>query len=250
VVTRATKAALSRGRVTRRRYRGSAMQLVVKDVSALLDVPEKTVYRWISRREIPVHRVHDEYRFSRDELLDWATERKLDVSRLLSALPDEAPGMPTLVQALEVGGVHHGIAGVDKSAVLEQMVGRLTFIEEAEREILLELLLARESLSSTGVGDGIALPHARRPIVVDTEKASVSIGFLAHPVDFASMDGIPVRCLFLLVSPTPRVHLHLLSRLSQALKQPSFREAIDRSASQAEIMKITGAIRPAVLQAR
>ncbi len=221
------------------------MQLLVKDVSALLDIPEKTIYRWISRREIPAHRVNDGYRFSRDELLDWATERKLDVSKLLS-VADESAGLPTLVNALEAGGIHHGIEGADKRSVLQAMVTRLPIPEDADRAVLLELLLAREALASTGVGEGIAIPHARKPIVLDVAEASVAVGFLAKPVDFGAIDGQPVSCLFLLLSPTARVHLHLLSQLAHALQYQAFRDAVRRTAPREELLDAARQVLPAM----
>ena len=56
------------------------MQLTVKDVAGLLNISEKTVYRWIDERKLPGYRLSGQYRFNRAELLDWATSNRINVS--------------------------------------------------------------------------------------------------------------------------------------------------------------------------
>ena len=70
--------------------------------------------------------------------------------------------------------------------------------------------MARESLGSTGIGDGIAIPHVRNPIVMHIPRPTITLCFLEHPIDFGALDGQPVHTLFTIVSPTVRAHLHLL----------------------------------------
>jgi PTS system nitrogen regulatory IIA component len=110
--------------------------------------------------------------------------------------------------------------------------------EEVDRETLLHVLLAREALGSTAVGDGIAIPHVRNPIVLHVDEPIVAVCHLATPVDFEALDGKPVRTLFTLVTPTVRTHLHLLSRLAYLLKQPPFREAVMREADVEEVVRL------------
>ena len=100
------------------------------------------------------------------------------------------------------------------------MVRLLPLPAEMDREAFFQLLLAREMAGSTAIGDGIAIPHVRNPIVLSTEQPAATLCFLAHPVDFGSLDGQPVSVLFTLVSPTVRAHLHLLSLLSFTLRDP------------------------------
>jgi PTS system nitrogen regulatory IIA component len=107
--------------------------------------------------------------------------------------------------------------------------------EEVDREYLYQMLLARETLGSTGVGDGIAIPHVRNPVVLHV-RAAATLCFLERPVDFGSLDGMPVRALFLLVSPTTRAHLHLLSRLSAALHDPKLKRLVSEQGSRDEIL--------------
>ena len=81
-------------------------------------------------------------------------------------------------------------------------------------------ILAREALGSTGIGDGIAIPRVRNPIVLHLSRPIVTLCFLERPVDFGALDGQPVTTLFTLISPTVRAHLHLLSRLSYNMQLP------------------------------
>ena len=84
------------------------------------------------------------------------------------------------------------------------------------------MILARESLGSTGFGGGIAIPHVRNPIVLHIPRPMITLCFLETPIEFGAIDGMPVHTLFTLVSPTVRAHLHLLSRLTYGLRLPDF----------------------------
>ena len=110
--------------------------------------------------------------------------------------------------------------------------------DEVDREFLYQVLLARETLGSTGIGDGIAIPHVRNPIVLHVTKPTVTLCFLEHPIDFGAIDGRPVDILFTLISPTVRAHLHLLSRLSFVLQDASFRSALKHQASRDALIEL------------
>ena len=201
------------------------MNLTVRDVCNLLSVSENTVYRWISLGLLPANCVDDQYRFHRAELLEWATARGMPVSAELFDEP-ESEAVPGLDEALAAGGVFHGLVGSDKASVLRAMVDHLRVPQELDREFLLHVLLAREALQSTGIGDGVAIPHVRNPIVLHVPRPMVTLCFLARPVDFDALDGRPVHALFSLICPTVRAHLALLSRLAFALQDERFKRVI------------------------
>ena len=210
------------------------MKLVVRDVATLLNVSEKTVYRWIAKRTLPAHRINDQYRFNRTELLEWATANRVPISAEIMTEAHQGD-LPSLAEALRAGGVFYRVFGQDKAAVLSDVVQVMPLPGEVDRAFLLEVLLARESLGSTGIGNGLAIPHVRNPIVLHIPHPMVSLCFLERPVEFDAIDGRPVHTLFTIVSPTIRGHLHLLSRLSFGLQQPGFKEAIDNQALREEI---------------
>lgn len=213
------------------------MQLGVKDVAGFFNVSEKTVYRWVKQRKLPVYRVNDQYRFSRVELLEWATATRTGVTPQIMHEPEEAHvPLPRLDKALQAGGVHYRVCGTDKASVLRAVVHIMRLPEEVDRAFLYEVLLAREALGSTGIGDGIAIPHVRNPIVLHISRPMIALCFLDHQVDFGALDGQPVGILFTLISPTVRAHLHLLSKLAFALRDPGFKDVIMRRASRLEIV--------------
>jgi len=213
------------------------MKLTVRDAARLLNVSEKSIYRWIKEGVIPAYQINDQYRLNRAELLEWATSRKISVSPEIFDEPEggDTPP-PTLGEALRAGGVYYRIGGADKASVLRAVVDTMKLPEEVDQEFLFQVLLAREALGSTGIGEGIAIPHVRNPIVLHLSRPMVTLCFLERPVDFGALDKLPVSTLFTLISPTVRAHLHLLSRLGFALRDEGFRGAITRQAPREEIL--------------
>ena len=211
------------------------MQLSVKETAKLLNVSEKTVYRWVSQNLLPVYRVNHQYRFNRAELLEWASANRSIATPELFSDPD-VHLTPDLVGALEAGGIFYRLTGKDKKSVLENAVELLRLPEGTDRAFVLQALTAREELGATGIGEGIAIPHPRNPIA-NVSRSSVSLFFLEHQVEFGSLDGLPVGILFIVISPTMREHVFLISKLSFLLDKPEFRRVIDRQGNRDEILK-------------
>src|SRR5258708_35585909 len=121
------------------------MQLTVRDTARLLNVSEKTIYRWIAQGSLPAYRVQDQYRFNRAELLEWATSRKINVSpEIFQEIESSSVPMPSLADALQAGGVFYRLEGSDKDTVLQSVVEHMRLPEEVDRDFLLRVLLARE----------------------------------------------------------------------------------------------------------
>lgn len=213
------------------------MDITVKEAARLLNVSEKSIYRWIKQGNLPAYRINEQYRFNRTELLEWATAGKINVSTEIFREPgDTTDQMPTIEEALQTGGIYYRIEGRDKESVLRSVVEHMRLPDEVDREFLLQVLLAREELGSTSIGDGIAIPHVRNPVVLHVPRPSMTLCFLETPIEFGAIDGKPVQALFTLVSPTIRGHLHMLSRLSFALRQDVFIEMIRRQGTREEIL--------------
>ncbi len=223
------------------------MNLSVKDAAGLLNVSEKTVYRWIKQGSIPAYRIHETIRFNRVELLEWATSQKIPLDpNILSEPESGGRPLPAVAEAIRSGGVLYRVEGRTKHEVLANVVEHLNLPEEVNREFLLKVLLAREALGSTGVGDGIAIPHVRNPIVLHVSRPSITIAFLEHPIDFGSLDGKPVSILFTLISPTVRAHLHLLSRLAFVLRDGRVRKILEKAGMREAIFSAVGKVEETV----
>jgi nitrogen PTS system EIIA component len=210
------------------------MKLTVAETAKLLDTSEAAVYRWIKQNSIPFHRVSDTFRFHRSELLEWATARGMSIS------PEAFPASRRAIDrsgagfsaALRAGGVHHDVEATDRESALRAIVARMPIDSEADRDLLYDVLLAREALGSTGVGEGIAIPHVRSPVVLPANQPAMSLCLLTCPIEFQAIDDRPVHTFFSLVTLNIRSHLYLLSRLSAALQDPRFKQSVlDRAAA-------------------
>ncbi len=218
------------------------MELSVRDSARLLKVSEKTIYRWVKQGKLPAYRVNEQYRFNRAELLEWATSERLQISAEIYQEPENGAPVATLAEALQAGGIHYRVSGADKVSALQSVVQLMPLGEQVDRQFLLEVLLARESLGSTALADGIAVPHVRNPIVMHIPRPMITLCFLEQAIDFAAMDGRPVHTLFTIVSPTIRAHLQLLSRLGLALRNPEFSRVIAQQGSREQILQACTAI--------
>ena len=223
------------------------MQIGIREVARLLNVPEDTIYRWIKEHNLPASYVGGQYRFNRTELLEWATASKITLTSDIFK-DAESSSLPTLADALAKGGIQYDVQADDKEGALADVVRRLDLPPAVDRQFLLSVLLAREAAASTGVGEGIAFPHVRNPIVLQVKHPMIALTFLARPIDFGAVDGKPVYALFTLVCPTVRIHLHLLSRLAFALRDGAFKAAIERRAPAGEILALAAQIETAMSQ--
>ncbi len=227
------------------------MNITVDAVTQLFDVSEKTIYRWIRSRGLPAYRIGNQYRFNRTDLLEWAAAQRVGISPSLMA-PDAASAhseTPSLARAIEEGGIYYRVEGNDKQSVLASLVHLMRLSQNADRENLLRILLAREELGSTAIGDGIAIPHARNPIVLNGPRQAITLCFLENPVDFGAIDGHPVHTLFTLITPTIHAHLQLLARLNYALRNDAFRSAVLSTGSRESIHREARAIDAALAPA-
>lgn len=212
------------------------MNLSVRDAAKLLQVSEKSIYRWIKQELIPAYRFQGQHRFNRAELLEWATSRRMGIAPEAFTEPESAAQpLPTLTESLENGGIIYRLHGTTRNEVLENLVSELRLSEDVDRNYLLKVLIAREELSSTGIGDGIALPHPRQPMLTHVHQPMVTLAFLEKPVEFNSLDGQPVNILFSIISPTLRAHLYLLSMLSFACRKSNFLNVLKNEGGREDI---------------
>lgn len=214
------------------------MQLSVRDAANLLKVSEDVIYSWVEDGVIPAYTINEQYRFNRSELLEWATSRQMDIGADVFEQEHPRAAQFSLADALQAGNVLYGVEGGDKNAVLKGIMALLSLPEEVDREFLFQVLLAREALGSTGIGGGIAIPHVRNPVILHITKPAVTICFLKQPIDFQAIDGQPVHTLFLLITPTIRAHLHLLSRLGLVLRDKEVKAALGRQAPREELLAV------------
>lgn len=203
-----------------------------------MNVSEETIYHWIEQDKLPASRINGQYRLNRAELLEWATAQRIHIPADIFGEPDKGKTpTPGLSDALKAGGIHYHVGGADKEAALKSAIDLMPLPDDVDKTFLLHVLVARESLGSTGIGDGIAIPHVRNPIVMHIPRPMVTLCFLEQAVEFGALDGKPVHTLFTMVNPTIKAHLSLLSKLAFALSHPPFAGIIARRGTREEILE-------------
>lgn len=125
-----------------------------------------------------------------------------------------------------------------KKQVLEELIEAvLGERPDLDRERLMAVLLERERLGSTGIGDGIAIPHGK---MRDLDRLILSFGKSSVGVDFESMDGKPVHLFFLLVAPEncAGIHLRALAKIARLLKNVSVRKRLLGVSTEEEVWAV------------
>jgi len=129
------------------------------------------------------------------------------------------------------------LKGRNKREILEELVDLLVNAGEiADKEAMVNVLLEREKLGSTGIGEGVGIPHGKTKIV---KNLIAAFGRSEKGIDFDSLDGEPTYLFFLMVAPHDSAgpHLKALARISRLLKEKEFREELMRVPTQEVLLK-------------
>jgi len=143
-----------------------------------------------------------------------------------------------IVDLLNPASVEAEIKSVTKDDVLVEMTDvLLRSVAGLERDQVLEVLQEREHLGSTGIGEGVAIPHGK---LKNIDQLVLSFGRSKQGVDFDSMDGKPAHLFFLLLAPEDSISIHLktLARISKLLKDENVRAQLMNAATSEEIYQI------------
>ena len=142
-----------------------------------------------------------------------------------------------ILEVLKQEAIIADLQATNKKGVLEELTGPVAAIAGIDKEKLVNVLLERERLGSTGIGNGIGIPHGK---MKDLEELVIGFGLSRTGVDFESIDGNPAHIFFVLMTPenSTGLHLKLLARISRILKHDSFRERLMSAADTEEIYNI------------
>ncbi len=139
---------------------------------------------------------------------------------------------------LTVDSINPDLRSKTKIQALEEMVNFLLQKEkEIDKDEVLKVILEREKLGSTGIGEGIAIPHGRLKKI---DHLVASFGRSIEGIDFQSMDGRPTHLFFLLIAPedSAGTHLKILARISRLLRDNAFRKKLMEASSREEIFQM------------
>jgi len=136
---------------------------------------------------------------------------------------------------LEASRIIPDLKGRDKQGVLKEMAGWMASQDPSlDAQSLLAILLEREKVSTTAIGEGVAIPHGKMP---NAKRISGAFARSPQGVNFDSLDGGLTHLFFLLVAPEDSAadHLKALARIARLLKDPAFRARLMKGKTSAEI---------------
>lgn len=140
-----------------------------------------------------------------------------------------------ILDVLKKESIISDLKAMDKRGVLEEMVGDVAIKSAGlDKQRLLEILLEREKLGSTGIGYGVAIPHGK---LKNLDCLVVTFGRSVTGIDYQSLDNKPAHLFFLILAPedSTAAHLKILARISKLLKDPSFRKKLLSAPSRDDI---------------
>jgi len=143
-----------------------------------------------------------------------------------------------LLDILPSGSILVDLKAASKQEVLSELCGLLEKAGKLpEAKPMVQILMEREGLGSTGIGQGVAIPHGKSPSV---SMQAAALGISKRGVDFDALDGEPVHIVFLLIAPPDGAgnHLKALAKVSRLLKDKFFRQALKDAKTPEEILKI------------
>jgi PTS system nitrogen regulatory IIA component len=142
-----------------------------------------------------------------------------------------------ILEILKQEAIIGDLKATNKKGVLEELVVPVSAIAGIEPDTLVKVLLERERLGSTGIGNGIGIPHGK---LKELEDMVIGFGLSRKGVEFESIDGDPTHIFFVLMTPenSTGLHLKLLARISRILKNEPFRDRLMKAADSEEIYHI------------
>ncbi|MBF0552951.1 MAG: PTS sugar transporter subunit IIA [Nitrospirae bacterium] len=195
------------------------MNLTVKDVAALLNVSEKTIYRMIQNDTIPCFRVSGQWRFDRNEITSWLEDNRSFSKKVNIDEPSaEDEEIISIAEFIQRGGIYYDIPIGSKQAVILNCLNHIrTRIPGLNTREFLALIMERENLCSTAVGHGIAVPHPRT-FTSFTYDSYIALCHLKKPMPFDALDKGDVNTLFFIFPKSERRFLRIQSVLLRLLK--------------------------------
>lgn len=222
------------------------MDLKIKDVADLFNVSESTVRKWINDGKIPSYRIHQQHFFSRTEIENWVISHqeednsfnKREEHPSSHATPSISGGGSKqfcLFRAIHNGDVLQHVRGDSKEDIIRSCMRKMSKLIQTDADVMTDLLLDRENLMTTAIGNGIAVPHTRDSFL-NTHHDIVIPACLDEPIEFGALDGLPVHTLFFLFACEDKRHLQLLAKIAHFSKQAHLMTLIQSHPSKKQLL--------------
>lgn len=143
-----------------------------------------------------------------------------------------------LAQLIHRGGVFKNVEGSTPQEIYSKVCKMIDLPDGMTSETVYNALCDREAVLSTAVGNGIALPHARAPIMRDASEQRICVVYLKNPIDMKAPDEREVFVMFVLLAHNSQIHLKVLSSLAALFRDAKFKKALELRSDEATLASI------------
>ncbi len=141
-----------------------------------------------------------------------------------------------IVRQIQAGGVYFDVEGNSPEEIYKKVTEMMPLPDSVSAGAVYDALCVREKIMSTAVGNGIALPHARAPLIRDEKDSRICVAYLKTPLDMSAPDDRKVFVMFILLTHNPQTHLEVLSSLAELFRNADFRRLLEARAGEPEIL--------------
>lgn len=141
-----------------------------------------------------------------------------------------------LCDLIHTGGVHYEVEGSTPKEIYSNICKVIPLPQNYNPNDICTELLSREQVLSTAVGNGISIPHPRRPIIKNSSDQRLAICFLKNPLDMSAPDSKKVYVMFVLLSSSTQTHLQVLSELARLFRDNGFRKLLESKPSENDLL--------------
>ncbi len=206
------------------------MDLKLKDLAEILQVSQKTIYRWINDNKIPYYRINHQYRFKTDEINRWAVNNKMEIPQSKSIEPFN------FSDCIKNGGIFYNISGDNIFQSLEEALSIINIPFGFERKKINSLILDRERKASTLLNNGIMIPHPSTPIIKSYNRESISLCFLVKPIQYSNENKMMVSVFFIILMSSKERFMRTLSTITALCEKTEFIDFMKKTPLRKEIL--------------
>ncbi|NLM01123.1 MAG: PTS sugar transporter subunit IIA [Treponema sp.] len=143
-----------------------------------------------------------------------------------------------IAELIQRGGVYFNVPGTTPEEVYKYVSHKISLPEGVDPDVLCAEICQRETLMSTAVGNGVALPHPRYPLLKCYDDQKIIVCYLDTPITMNAPDSKPVYVMMILLTSTTQSHLKILSQLAYLFQQSAFRAEMSNKPGEADLIKL------------
>lgn len=143
-----------------------------------------------------------------------------------------------LSELIHRGGVIESCEGSSAEEIYRNVIAGMSFPSGISNEVIFNAVCSRERIMSTAVGNGVALPHARIPVIRENEDQRVCVIYPKNPVSMNAPDERKVSVMFMILTQNQQTHLDVLSKLVTLLQKTQFKKLLEKHAGEAELLNM------------